>query len=81
MDEVNGLEKLDTGEVGVDVLNSPITSKDYNIPNGQIIADVIIIKIRTTTAVKVILLLLTKSKSRRGLVTTASFQQEGSSRD
>lgn len=42
MDEVNGLEKLDTDEVGVDVLNSPITSKDYNISNGQIIANVIL---------------------------------------
>lgn len=49
---------------------------------GQILANVISPKkIRTTTEVKVILLLLTKSKLRLELVATASFQQEGPSRD
>ena len=38
------MEKLDADEVGVlDILNSPITSKDY-ISKGQIIANVILLK-------------------------------------
>lgn len=45
--------------------------------NGHNTASVRQNQIPTTTEVRATLLLLTKSKSRRKLVTTGSFQQEG----
>ena len=64
------MRKTDTDKAGVDVPNSPITSKAY-ISKSQIIANVSkIIKILTTTEVKAILLLLTKSKLKREFVST-----------